>query len=1146
MSDVANRQGITSKPAFWAVFALVSALCGVLAWRYFPEALPLVNLDVRMSRDEALDQAAAVAERLHLAPGDAQRAVVFAHDGQTQNYVELEGGGKSAFTRLLSGEVYSPYRWEVRLFKPHETAETHVRFKPDGSLYGFSRYVPETAPGPALDVAAARSIAETAARADWGVEFGRYKLLDSSRVERPNRRVDHSFTYERDDVALGEARVRLQLTVSGDALTEVQYFVHVPEAFGRRFAELRSSNDTIAAVASLSAAVLYGLGGCILGVLWLMRRRWLLWKPALAAGAVVAGLSALSIIANAPQSWYGYDTAQSTSVFWGRQIGLAALVLIAGGMALALVFMAAEGLSRKAFPHHPQLWRIWSRAAAPTQAVLGRTLGGYLFVPIELALISGFYFVTNHYFGWWQPSESLSDPNILGSALPALAPIGAALQAGFLEESLFRAVPLSLAALIGARIGYPRALIGATLILEALVFAAAHANYPGFPPYSRLVELFVPALIWGLIFLRFGLLPTVILHALFDLTLMSVPVFLVQGPGAGFNRGLVVAAGLAPLALVLWRRAQGGGSRTLHSSLTNGAWEPPVAAAALAAHGKRAAAGIWTTRVQRALPLLALAGLIAFAGAERFRSDVPPMRIERAQAEAIAEQTLQERGIALGPEWKRYSVIRLGSEDGAASAWNKFVWRNAGPDSYHKLIGNWLAPPLWEVRYARFSGADVADRAEEWHVYVTGEGKLRQVQHRLPEQRAGAQLTEEQARALAQGEIRARFGLDPAALREVEVKQDPHPTRTDWEFIYTDPRIDVGSGGEARVLLDLAGDEVVGAGRYIFIPEDWYRAERARASSLSVLRMGIALAMALLVIAGLVGATVAWTRDYFDRRAFRWTTALVFGASIVNAINQWPTLAMGLKTTEPVLSQVGLSAAGRLFGAVLIALIGGMFAGVGSRAARVHIDPDHDAKALWLRGAAVALVALGVEVALATLTPDSAPLWPKYDVENTGLPWLSRALSPVTLLALIGFTIIVLHWLDRMTAGWTRRRALAVALLMLIDAAIAATTADHWVEIVATGLIGGAVSTLLFATVLRFDLRIVPALIGVYVSLMMVAQALQKGTVQAWVLGAISVTATLAVAWGATRYLLAGGRLPSPAVPATAEVAPAAANPAPE
>jgi hypothetical protein len=1120
-----SSSAITTRPAFWVAFTLLSAISAALAWRYFPEALPLVNLDVRTSREQALEQAAAIADRLHLAAHDAHRAAVFAHDGTTQNYVELEAGGKPAFARLLSGEVYSPYWWEVRLFKPRETAEARVRFKPDGSLYGFTRYVPESAPGPALDATAARSIAEARARADWAADLAPYKLLEQSRLQRPNGRVDHTFVYEREDVVLGDARIRMQLVVSGDALTGVTYFVHVPEAFGRRYEELRSANNTIARVASLAAGVLYGLGGCILGVLWLMRRHWLLWKPALAAGAVVAGLNALAILANAPQAWFGYDTAQSTTVFWGQQIGIAALVLVGGGLALTLVFMAAESLSRKAFPQHPQLWRIWSRDAAPTRAVLGRTLGGYLFVPVELALISGFYFVTNRYFGWWQPSESLSDPNILGSALPALAPIGMALQAGFMEECLFRAVPLSLAALIGEHFGCRRPLVAAALVIEALVFAAAHANYPGFPAYSRLVELFVPALIWGLIFLRFGLLPTVILHAGFDLVLMAIPVFLVQGPGAEANRALVIVAGLVPLALVLWRRAQAGRWLMLQASVKNAAWQPRVAAAALAAHGKRAAAGVWTSRVQRALPVLGLVGLVAFFGTGTFHGDVPPLKIDRAQAEAIADAALKERGVALGPEWQRHSAIRLGAEDSAASTWNNFVWREAGRETYRKLIGNWLAPPLWEVRYARFSGADVADRAEEWHVTVQGDGELRQVAHQLPEERAGARLAEEEARALAQREIAARFGLDPAALREVEVKQDPRPARTDWRFIYADPRVDVGKGGEARVLLNLAGDEVAGWGRYIFIPEAWYRAERDRTSRLGIVRIAVALALAIVAIAALIGATIAWTRDHFDRRAFAWSAALLLGAAIVNAVNQWPVLAMGLKTTEPVLRQVALSGAGLLFGAVLTALIGGMFAGVGAFAARVHITPGLDEKALWLRGAAIALVVLGVDVAVGAITPDIAPLWPRYDVENTWLPWLARVLAAVRIVPVIGLTIVVLHWLDRITAGWTRHRMLAAVLLMLTNAAVAAVNAEQWIDIAAAGLIGGTASTLLFATVLRFDLRAVPPLIGVYMSLMIVAQALQKGTALAALLAAIGVTATLAVAWAATRYVAAQGEM---------------------
>ncbi|HEY2970241.1 MAG TPA: CPBP family intramembrane glutamic endopeptidase [Casimicrobiaceae bacterium] len=1121
--------GITKRPAFWIGFALLSALSAMLAWRYFPEALPLINLDVKMSREQAVEQAATIADRLHLVAPEARRASAFTHDGATQNYVELEAGGKQAFTRLLSGEVYAPYRWEVRLFKPRETAEVRVRFKPDGSVYGFARNVPEDEPGASLDSAVARTIAEARARSDWAVVFGPYRILEQSRVERPNGRVDHAFVYEREDVKLGDARIRMRLTVSGDALSEVTHFVHVPEAFGRRFQEMRSANNAIARVASLAAGVLYGFGGCIIGVLWLMRQRRLLWKPALVTGAAVAGLNALAILANAPQAWFGYDTAQSTGVFWGQQIGIAALVLIGGGLALALVFMAAESLSRRAFAGHPQLWRVWSREAAPTPAVVGRTLGGYLFVPIELALISGFYFVTNRYFGWWQPSESLSDPNILGSALPALAPIGMALQAGFMEECLFRAVPLSLAALIGERFGCRRSLIGAALVVQALVFAGAHANYPGFPAYSRLIELFVPAFIWGLIFLRFGLLPTIILHALFDLVLMAIPVFLVQGPGAELNQALVVGAGLAPLAVVLWWRLRAGRWLALPESLANGAWQPGVAKAHLAAHGPRAAAGTWTANMQRALPLLALCGLLAFIVMPSFHGDAPPLAIDRAQAEAIADGALKERGIALGPEWKRFAAVRLASEDAAAWAWNKFVWREAGQETYRKLIGDWLAPPLWEVRYARFTGADVADRAEEWRITIQGNGKLRQVGHRLPEQRSGARLGEDEARALTRRAIAQRFALDPAALREVEVKQDPQPARIDWRFTYADPRVTVGKGGEARVMVDLAGDEVVGYGRYVFIPDNWYRAERDRAGRLSVLRMIVALAFAIVAIAALIGATVAWTRAHFDRRAFWSAGTLLLCAAIVNAVNQWPALAMRLQTAEPVFMQVALSGGGLLFAAVLTALLGGMFAGVGAFAAREHVTPGLDARTLWLRGAAVALVIIGVDVAVGAMTPDLAPLWPKYDAENAWLPWLARALGAVNVLPVIGLALIALRWLDRITAGWTRRRILAAALLMLTHAAIAAVSADQWFDIAASGLVGGAVSTLLFATVLRYDLRVVPPLIAVYVSASLTVQALQKGTTQAALLGAIGVAATLAIAWAATRYILARGEIPQAA-----------------
>ena len=147
---------IAHTPAFWIAFALIALGSAALAWRYFPEALPLIQLDVKMTRAEALASAAALGQKLELAAEDARRAAIFAHDGEAQNFVELEAGGKPRFAELLRDDFYSPYWWDVRLFKPRETAEARIRFRPDGTPYGFVRVFPESEPGPALEASAAR------------------------------------------------------------------------------------------------------------------------------------------------------------------------------------------------------------------------------------------------------------------------------------------------------------------------------------------------------------------------------------------------------------------------------------------------------------------------------------------------------------------------------------------------------------------------------------------------------------------------------------------------------------------------------------------------------------------------------------------------------------------------------------------------------------------------------------------------------------------------------------------------------------------------------------------------------------------------------------------------------------------------------
>ena len=148
----------------------------------------------------------------HLAPAGARAAARFANDQAIQNYVELEGGGKAAFAALVAGSVYAPYWWEVRLFKPGEVTEAVIRFRPDGTPYGFRAAVAGNLRpgGPGAPRARPRGgarLAEERASADWGVDFAPYVLLESAQQTRTTGRVDHSFVYER--TARGRSATRI-------------------------------------------------------------------------------------------------------------------------------------------------------------------------------------------------------------------------------------------------------------------------------------------------------------------------------------------------------------------------------------------------------------------------------------------------------------------------------------------------------------------------------------------------------------------------------------------------------------------------------------------------------------------------------------------------------------------------------------------------------------------------------------------------------------------------------------------------------------------------------------------------------------------------------------------------------------------------
>ena len=1091
-----------TSPVFWAALSATSLGCAIFAFANFDRAFSVVDLELRMNREAALSEARQLAESFDWGPEGFRQAASFRVDDRSRSFVELEGGGREAFAALIREGPYYPYLWIVRHFRESEARELEVRFLPDGTPYGYRERLPEDAPGPALDADAARAIAEGGAGAPWNVGLADYELVESSRAEQPSGRVDHTFVYEQRDREAGEGRFRLSLVVSGDRPTALTHYLQIPEAFDRRYEEMRSANNGIASGASLAMALLYG-GGAVVGLFVLLRQRWVLWRTPLVFGVSVAVLQALAGFNSWPLIWMNYNTAVSESNFAIQQIVTLVGSTVLMAVLFTLSFMAAECLSRRAFPHHAQLWQCWSRDAGRSWPIVGQTAAAYLAVGVMLAFIVVFYWFSSSQLGWWSPSDTLYQPDSVATVLPWFNPLAISLQAGFWEECLFRAVPLAGAALLGERFGHRRAWIAAAFVVQILVFGAGHANYPAQPAYARVVELILPSIVFGLLYLRFGLLPAIVMHFAFDAVLFSIPLFLSTAASAWIDQGIFALLFLVPVWVVLSARVRGGAWIEAPARLFNAAWQPAERTPKTAPSQGAPLTPVALPRIPVSAAI-AVAGLALWAYASVKPVESPPIGISRGAAYEVAREALAANG-ANADDWEESAIFA-----GGVGSPHRFVWNEAGTEAFRTVLCPYLSTLSWRVRYARFEG-DVAARAEEYIVWVNGNGTVERFQHLLAESMAGASLEEAPAREIAR---EALAGLESVSeFAEVSASSERHPERTDWNFTFRDESHDDLAGGEARVQVQVAGDELVDTRRFFFVPEQWQRDDNQRRNSVAIAATASNIVLLVVLFAGAVAGVVGFARGRSNLRAALAIGGLLLALQAIGVANNLPTIWNSLSTAQPLPLQLGVLLASSAVGAVISAIVLGLVAG--------HVQgsasgpPLQDRTASISGGFALGLGLLGVLALAGTFPASPLPPWSDFSFASAGLAWLATAIAPVE--RFIVFTLaalLIVRSANSFTAHGARRRIPAAAGLFLIGLLLApgpvpGDVMSWWLK----GAIAGVVLLASYFTILRaYPLLVVPA--AAALSLPPVVASGLQGAYYGALIGSLLATAgILAIAW---------------------------------
>ncbi len=1083
---------MTRKPAFWVAITILGLAGSVLAFRLFPVAFPILSVEIGMDREEALAQALALGDEFAWGPADFRQAASFGHQDPTfQTYMELEGGGLEELNRLVEEGTIQLYAWRVRHFTSGTVEETEVRFSARGRPYGFRSRLSEETPGESLTPDEARNLALEVASNHWGMDPSQFELLESSQEEQPGGRLDHRFVYERTDLSLGEASLRIRLAVSGSQLTEVTRFFHVPQAFLRRYQETRNANESISLLGTIAFFLIFLVVGGGVGATHLLRRGWMEWKAPLVWGAVVAGLMALGTVNALPLAWMVYDSAVPEQVYVAQQVIIACVTFVAGTLFLALVFMVGEGLMRLGFPDQIQQWKIWSPGVANTSPALGRTVGPYLILGLELAFVVGFYLVMSRYAGWWSPASALAQPDLLATHFPWLSAVSTSAFAALSEETIFRAIPIGAAAFLGRKHGKAGLWIWGAVVLQALVFGASHANYPQQPAYARVVEIFPVYLGWGAVCVYFGLVPSIIAHFLYDLIFFSLPLFAADTPGIWMDRAIVIGFGALPLAVVFIARWRAGPAAAVPEWALNRNWSPgpgaslePGASEPQTPIREVGLESIRDSEADRApmpgplslpkilgLTSLGILGMALWTASLDFGT-APRMALTKSEAEARARSVLGDRGVALGPEWTPQF-----SETSGRGLSHQYVWKHGSEEDYRALVGDYLNSPGWEIRFISFQ-VPPEERAESFTVTDLTPGQTPKFRHALPEGRPGEALSEDQARILAFQALDEVLETPQEAVRELSAEEAVRPERRDWLFTFEAESLPPLADVEGRLGVQIAGSEVVNARKYIHVPEDWEREWRADSSRRSLSFIPPAAALLLLALGVLIMAAVMWSRRRLDPAPLRAVVVVLGPALLLSAIAGWPNTQSVFTTQLSLANQTAVASLGIVLSSFVLAVAVGLFMALGYRWMG---QPSHPIRHPALVGVSIGLAYIGISNLLWSLGTPGLPAWPTFDGAVSYMPGLSTALSPlITFLTLTAGASLLLSALERLKG--TRWSLAGLPILLIIGLTLAPNpNGGSWLMWVVVSLAIGTGVGGLWVLCRRIGWAILPGIISVLV-----------------------------------------------------------------
>ena len=501
----------------------------------FPEA----TVDIKLSKKEVAQRA----DHFVLSQGfkieDYEKTIIF--DACSPVYLQKTQGMERTL-ELLKEEVPC-FSWEVRYFKELQKEGFYVGLDPSsGKLVYFQHDLMDDAAGVHLSQEEAEIKAENFLAA-LGYNLTQYGIKDVSTNELKNRTV-HNFEWEKLNYKLGEAGLRIFVTIDGDSLGAFNIYLDTPEQFERDLIKESTPGMVLSFIFGIALLGIFLASIFVLIIQYKHSR--VNWRIAFLFGAVLVPLGILSFFNSLPLFWSAYEDTISKNVYFGMALASAILGSVFGGLAIFLFCASGESLSRDLkLPRMPLIEAVL-RKYVTVKRVLPTYTVGYSLAFVHLGYLIVFYHAATKFFNVWMPIDS-SYTNMMGTSMPFLFPLTIAISAALSEEFMFRLFSIAF-----FKKYFKKIWIG--VLISSVLWAFAHSNYPIYPNYMRGIELTIVGIVYSLVYLKYGIETTIISHYVYNATLVGWPLLKADSLYFKTSGMLVLLLVFLPLAFIPFLR----------------------------------------------------------------------------------------------------------------------------------------------------------------------------------------------------------------------------------------------------------------------------------------------------------------------------------------------------------------------------------------------------------------------------------------------------------------------------------------------------------------------------------------------------------------------------------------------------------------